>query len=55
MIFLGENYSDTGGVSEYLLTQELPEELKNKLPDAKQLEDKIRKEIGFIKFTDNVK
>ena len=43
------------GVSEYLLTQELPEELKNKLPDAKQLKDKIRKEIGFIKPADNAK
>ncbi len=43
------------GVSEYLLTRKLPEELKNKLPDAKQLEDKIRKEIGILKSADNVK
>lgn len=33
------------GVSEYELTRELPEELKDKLPDAKQLEDEIRKGI----------
>jgi len=37
------------GVSEYLLTRELPDELKNKLPDAKHLEDEIRKEISAIK------
>ena len=29
------------GVAEYLLTRELPSEWKNKLPDAKQLEEKI--------------
>lgn len=34
------------GVSGYLLTRELPEELKNKLPNAKQLEDEIRKGIN---------
>ncbi|MBC8522664.1 DUF1016 domain-containing protein [PVC group bacterium] len=43
------------GVSEYLLTRELPEELKNKLPNAKQLEDEIRKEIDVIKSADKVK
>ncbi len=36
------------GVSGYLLTRELPPELQNKLPDAKQLEEKIRKEMGVI-------
>lgn len=33
------------GISEYRLTRELPPELKNKLPEAKQLEDEIRKEM----------
>jgi len=37
------------GVSEYVLTRELPPELQNKLPDAKHLEEEIRKEIGIIK------
>ncbi len=36
------------GVSGYLLTQELPEDLKDKLPNAKQLADEIRKEMGTI-------
>ena len=40
------------GVSEYLLTKELPPELKNKLPDAKQLENEIRKEIKTGKSMD---
>ena len=40
------------GVSGYSLTRELPEELKNKLPDAKQLEDEIRKEMGDVESSD---
>ncbi|MDX2502970.1 MAG: PDDEXK nuclease domain-containing protein, partial [Gammaproteobacteria bacterium] len=36
------------GVSEYVLTKELPLELQNKLPDPKHLEDEIRKEIDAI-------
>lgn len=36
------------GISEYRLTKELPPELKNKLPEAKHLEDEIRKEMGAI-------
>lgn len=36
------------GVSEYLLTRELPPELQNKLPNAKELEAEIRKEMGAI-------
>jgi hypothetical protein len=43
------------GVSGYLLTRELPKELKNKLPDAKQLEDEIRKEMGTLIFPDKTK
>lgn len=43
------------GVSEYLLTRELPPELQNKLPDAKQLEDEIRKGISAIEPSDKVK
>lgn len=42
------------GVSGYLLTRELPEELKDKLPDAKQLADEIRKEMGVITSSDKV-
>jgi len=34
------------GVSEYLLTRDLPPELKNKLPEAKELEEEIRREMG---------
>lgn len=40
------------GISEYRLTKELPPELKNKLPDAKQLEDEIRKEMNVFKESD---
>ena len=36
------------GISEYRLTKELPPELKNKLPEAKHLEDEIRREMGAI-------
>lgn len=36
------------GVSGYLLTRDLPPELRNKLPDPKLLEDEIRKEMGDI-------
>lgn len=36
------------GVSGYSLTRNLPEELQNKLPNAKDLEDQIRKEVGDI-------
>ena len=43
------------GVSEYRLTRELPPELKNKLPDAKQLEDQLRKEMSNLDDTDKVK
>lgn len=43
------------GVSEYLLTQELPNELKNKLPDAKQLEREIRKEFKALGDIDSAK
>ncbi len=43
------------GVSEYLLTRELPPDLQNKLPDAKQLEDEIRREMGTISSSDSVK
>jgi len=42
------------GVSEYVLTRELPPELQNKLPEAKYLEDEIRKEIGIIKPTGKI-
>ncbi len=42
------------GVSEYELTRELPEELKDKLPDAKQLEDEIRKEISILNPADKI-
>lgn len=41
------------GVSGYLLTRELPEELRNKLPDAKQLEEEIRKEMGGIELPED--
>ena len=34
------------GVADYLLTNELPETLRNKLPDAKTLEQQLRKELG---------
>lgn len=34
------------GVAEYTLTNELPKELAGKLPDAKQIEDEILREIG---------
>ena len=34
------------GVADYLLTQELPEALRSKLPDAKLLEQELRKELG---------
>ena len=37
------------GVSEYLLTRTLPEELKSKLPNAKVLEKEILKEMKLIK------
>mgnify|MGYP001951023102 CR=1 FL=1 len=40
------------GISEYRLTKELPPEFKNKLPDAKQLEDEIRKEMNVFKKSD---
>lgn len=43
------------GVSGYVLTRELPDELKNKLPDAKQLEEEIRKEMEDITPTDKAK
>lgn len=43
------------GVSEYLLTRDLPPELKNKLPDAKELEDEIRREMGVIVESDKIK
>jgi len=43
------------GVSEYLLTRELPDELKNKLPDPKQLENEIRKEIDTMESMDKTK
>jgi len=34
------------GVAEYTLTRDLPKELAGKLPDAKQIEDEILREIG---------
>jgi len=34
------------GVADYLLTHELPETLRDKLPDAKTLEQELRKELG---------
>ncbi len=34
------------GVADYVLTNELPETLRNKLPDAKTLEQQLRKELG---------
>jgi len=34
------------GVADYLLTQDLPEALRSKLPDAKLLEQELRKELG---------
>ena len=43
------------GVSEYLLTRDLPPELQNKLPDPRQLEDEIRKEMGAIESSDRIK
>lgn len=43
------------GVSEYVLTRELPVELQNKLPNAKQLEEKIREELGVITPPDKAK
>lgn len=43
------------GVSEYLLTRDLPPELQNKLPDPKQLEDEIRKEMKAIEPSDRIK
>ena len=43
------------GVSEYRLTKELPPELRDKLPDARQLETEIRKEMGAIDDTDRIK
>lgn len=42
------------GVSEYRLTRELPPELKNKLPDAKQLEKELRKEMSALDNQDKV-
>ncbi len=42
------------GVSEYSLTRELPSELQNKLPDAKQLEIEIRREMGTIAPSDKI-
>ena len=43
------------GVSEYLLTRDLPPELQNKLPDPRQLEDEIRKEMGAMEPSDRIK
>ncbi len=43
------------GVSEYVLTRELPVELQNKLPNAKQLEEKIWEELGVIAPPDKAK
>ncbi len=43
------------GVSGYLLTRDLPPELRNKLPDPKLLEDEIRKEMGDIETPDKIK
>lgn len=37
------------GVSEYTLTRELPRELAGKLPNAKQIEEEILREIGVEK------
>ncbi len=37
------------GVSEYVLTKELPSELKDKLPDVKHLENSIQKEMETMK------
>lgn len=37
------------GVAEYMLTKDLPKELAGKLPDAKQIEDEILREIGVEK------
>jgi len=34
------------GVADYLLTRELPESLRSKLPDVKTLEQKLRKELS---------
>ncbi len=34
------------GVSEFRLSKQLPKELSNKLPSAKELEDEILKELG---------
>lgn len=36
------------GVAEYTLTKDLPTELAGKLPNAKQIEDEILKEIGVV-------
>ncbi len=43
------------GVSEYRLTRELPPELRNKLPDARELENEIRREMGAPDAPDSVK
>ena len=43
------------GVSEYRLTRELPPELRSKLPDARELENEIRREMGAPDAPDNVK
>jgi len=36
------------GVAEFRITKELPSELNGKLPDVKQIENEIRREIGYI-------
>ena len=43
------------GVSEYVLTRELPSELKNKLPEAEELKTEIRKEMVAMKTPSNIK
>ena len=43
------------GVSEYRLTRELPPELRNKLPDARELENEMRREMGAPDAPDSVK
>jgi hypothetical protein len=42
------------GVSEYRLTRELPPELQNKQPDAKELEAEICREMGAFEEVDKV-
>lgn len=38
------------GVSQFKLTKELPKELRNKLPDPKNLEEELMKELNFLEL-----